>query len=332
MKKKRSFSENLLLMAKGLAMGAADVVPGVSGGTIAFITGIYEELLDSISRVNAAALRTLRYDGFKAFWNHINGTFFAYLLTGIVVSIVSLAHLIQFLLNDYPIPTWSFFFGLILASVAVVFKSIKSPREWSVWTALILGVVVAFFITLATPATGTDNLIYLFFCGSIAIMAMILPGISGSFILLLLGVYLTVMETISAFVASLSVADTEILFSTGITLLVFIAGCVTGLLLFARLLKWMFNRAHDLTVAVLTGFLIGSLNKVWPWKKVVSTFVKHEGTEKEKIVPLVERNISPLTYSDFTGEPSFLMAAVVAATIGFFIVFILHKLSPEQSK
>jgi putative membrane protein len=163
-------------------------------------------------------------------------------------------------------------------------------------------------------------------------MAMILPGISGSFILLLLGVYLTVMETISAFTEALSVADTEILFTAGIKLLVFIAGCVTGLLLFARLLKWMFKRAHDLTVAVLTGFLIGSLNKVWPWKKVVSTFVKHEGTEKEKIVPLVERNISPLTYSEFTGEPSFLTAAVIAAIVGFLIVFILHRLSPEQSK
>lgn len=330
--KPRTFSQRLLLTAKGLAMGAADVVPGVSGGTIAFITGIYEELLTSIANININALKTLRRDGLVAFWKEINGSFFLFLLAGIAISIISLAHLIQFLLNDYPIPTWGFFFGLILASVGIVYKHIRNPRHWPNWVAMLIGAIVAYLITMATPAQGTDNLWYIFFSGSIAIVAMILPGISGSFILLLLGVYLTVMETISSFTGALRETNTEILLSSGILLVVFLMGCVVGLLTFSRLLKWMFERAHDITIAVLTGFLIGSLNKVWPWKEVLESFVKYPGTEKEKVVPLVERNVWPGTYTEITGDSNQLIPAIIALLFGFAVVVILNLFSPKKAQ
>ncbi|TVR37091.1 MAG: DUF368 domain-containing protein [Cryomorphaceae bacterium] len=312
-------------------MGAADVVPGVSGGTIAFITGIYEELLSSIAQINMEAYRVLRQSGWKAFWERINGTFFLFLFAGVGISIVSLAHLIQKLLTDYPIPTWSFFFGLIMASVAVVYQRIKKPGLPQVWAALALGAIVAYFITLATPAAGTDNLFYLFFSGSIAIVAMILPGISGSFILLLLGVYLTVMETISQFTGAIKNMDSAALVGSGSKLIVFALGCAVGLMLFARALKWLFQKAHDLTIAVLTGFLIGSLNKVWPWKKVVSTFVKYEGTPREKVVPLVERNVWPGQFTHLTDNDNQLIFAGLAAFAGLALVLILNRYSPKKA-
>lgn len=321
-----------MLTAKGLAMGAADVMPGVSGGTIAFITGIYEELLTSIANINLSALKTLRKEGFIAFWEHVNGTFFLFLLAGIAISIVSLAHLIQFLLSDHPIPTWGFFFGLILASVGIVYGHLRNRHQWPNWVAMVVGALIAYGITMATPAQGTDNLWYIFFSGSIAIVAMILPGISGSFILLLLGVYLTVMETISTFTGAMRDMNTDLLISSGTILVVFLVGCVVGLLSFSRVLKWMFNRAHDITIAVLTGFLIGSLNKVWPWKEVLESFVKYPGTEKEKIVPVVERNIWPSTYQEITGEPHHLTIAIVAFTVGFAVVVVLNRFSPKPAK
>lgn len=310
-------------------MGAADVVPGVSGGTIAFITGIYEELLTSIANVNLNALKTLRKEGISAFWEQINGNFFFFLLSGILISIISLAHAIQFFLTDHPIPTWSFFFGLILASVGIVYQNIRNTKKVGVWIALAIGAVVAYFITLATPAQGTDNLFYIFFSGSIAIIAMILPGISGSFILLLLGVYLTVMETISTFTGALRNFNTEILMTSTTILVVFALGCIVGLLTFSRLLKWMFSRAHDITVAVLTGFLIGSLNKVWPWKEVLEHFIKYPGTEKEKLVPLVEENVWPVQFEKITGQPDQLGLAIAACIVGFAIVVILNRFSPK---
>lgn len=322
----------MLLYAKGLAMGAADVVPGVSGGTIAFITGIYQELLSSIASLNLDALKILKNEGIKAFWNHINGNFFVVLIAGIFTSIISLAHLIQFLLNDHPIPTWSFFFGLIAASVFVVGSSIKNYKSAGVWIALIAGTLIAYFITIATPAAGNESLPYIFLCGAIAIIAMILPGISGSFILLLMGAYLTVMEHISLFTGAIKSMDTAILLNSGILLMVLALGCVVGLLTFSRVLKWMFNRYFELTIAVLTGFLIGSLNKVWPWKETLEVFVKHAGTPKEKIVPLVEKNILPATFEQLNGIPSQILFAVILAIAGAAIVLVLHRFSPNNEE
>ncbi len=328
--KERSLKEYFLLSAKGVAIGASDVVPGVSGGTIAFITGIYEELLSSIANINLEALKVLKSQGIKAFWKHINGTFFVFLIGGVLFSIASLASLIQMLIKEHPIPSWSFFFGLILASVVVVYLKIKEKRSFKVWSAMAAGTVIAFYITLATPSQGTDNLFYIFVCGAIAIVGMILPGISGSFILVLMGAYLTIMENISSFFGSLRQFAIDGILTHGTLLTVFAVGCVVGILSFSHALKWMFREAHDVTVAVLTGFMIGSLNKVWPWKEVKETFIKHPGTEKEEIVPLVESNVLPQTFSEITGESNHLMIAVLTCIAGFLIVIILDRLSPDE--
>ena len=296
-------------------MGAADVVPGVSGGTIAFITGIYEELLETISKLNISTFSIVRKQGLKAFWAAINGRFLAVLFLGILTSIATLASLIQFLLKEHTILVWSFFFGLIAASVWLVGKRVKL---WSVYKvlALILGTVIAYFVTIATPSGGSESLWYIFFCGMLAITAMILPGISGAFILLLLGAYATVLSAIS---------DLNIL-----TLGVFAGGCLLGLISFSKLLNWLFKKAHDITVALLAGFLIGSLNKVWPWKNTLEHFVKHKGEPNEELVPLVQENILPQTFSEITQTENQLIFAIILGLLGATIIVVMHKFSPEK--
>ncbi|HHC79639.1 MAG TPA: DUF368 domain-containing protein, partial [Flavobacteriia bacterium] len=228
----RSFKEYLIITLKGIAMGAADVVPGVSGGTIAFISGIYEELLESINAINFNTLKVLKQKGVKAMWKSINGNFLLSLLLGIGISIISLAKLIKWLLENKPILVWSFFFGLVVASVIYVAKQIK---EWNIASIvlLIIGAGIAYYISILPPmANGISSTWFLFFAGSLAICAMILPGISGSFILLLLGVYKPVLDAIH---------DKDFK-----TLIVLISGAVVGLLTFSRLLKWLFDKYHTL--------------------------------------------------------------------------------------
>ena len=302
MKKEKSLKDYGLITLKGLGMGAADVVPGVSGGTIAFITGIYEELLATISSVNLEALKKLKSEGVISFWKYINGNFILALFLGIGVSIVSLAKLITFLMDFHAISLWSFFFGLVAASVFYVGKQIK---EWSLKTVLglILGAVFAFWITILPPLGQTDATWFVFVSGMIAICAMILPGISGSFILLILGSYETVMTAIS---------DKKLF-----TIAAFAIGCLIGLLSFSRVLKWLFKKHENITIAVLTGFLIGSLNKLWPWKNTLEVYIKHKGEANEKIVPLVQENILP---SNFSGEPQTLNA-IIFALLGLILIF-----------
>ncbi len=276
----RSLFDYFVLLLKGMAMGAADVVPGVSGGTIAFISGIYEELLETINSINLGAMKTLKKEGVKAAWKSINGNFIVTLFLGIVISIASLAKLISYLLEAHPILIWSFFFGLVLASIVYVGKQVKS---WNVGTmvSLIIGTGLAFWITILPPMANSDELWFIFVSGMIAICAMILPGISGSFILLIMGSYQTLLG---------AVKDKDLL-----TIGVFMAGAVVGLLSFSRVLKWMFAKYHDLTIAVLTGFLIGSLNKLWPWKETISTRVNSHG----EVVPFIQENVLPCDYKTF---------------------------------
>jgi putative membrane protein len=282
---------------RGVAMGAADVIPGVSGGTIAFITGIYEELLETISNLNFGLIKTWRKEGFKAMWKAGNFNFLFALFAGIVLSIASLAILIQHLLEAYPIQVWGFFFGLIVASVWLVGKTVKN---WNLKTiaGVIAGTVAAYFITIMGPSEESQNLIYIFICGAIAVCAMILPGISGSFILLLLGAYETVLGAVSDAVTALKDGNYDLVFSNGLTIIVFIAGCLIGLITFSKLLNWLFKKAHDLTIAILTGFLIGSLNKIWPWKKTLEWFTKPDG----EMVPLVQENASPSSYTEWATQ------------------------------
>lgn len=302
----RNLKDYIFIVLKGIAMGAADVVPGVSGGTIAFISGIYEELLETISSFNIQALKVLAKEGIKPFWKHINGSFITTLFLGIAISVISLAKLITFLLHNHPLLLWGFFFGLIVASVFLVGKKV-AKWQLSHVLALIVGTVIAFFITILNPMENPDTLWFVFISGAIAICAMILPGISGSFILLLLGSYELILS---------SIKDLKI-----ITILTFGVGCVVGLLSFSKFLNWLFKKYHDITVAALTGFLIGSLNKIWPWKEVISTRENSKG----EIVPFIETNVLP---NQFHEDPQ-IIGIIILAIIGFVLIFGLEKLAKK---
>ena len=264
------FTQYLLLAAKGCAMGMADVVPGVSGGTIAFISGIYEELIESIKSVNGTALRLLGTLRLKEFWRHVNGRFLLPVLIGIGIAIFSLARLMTYLLTHHPIAIWSFFFGLIVASALLVARQ---------------------FIMLS---------------GAIAICAMILPGISGAFILLLLGKYQFIMQ---------AVGDLNIP-----VIVIFVVGAVAGIISFSHLLSWLLKHWHDVTVAVLMGFMVGSLNKVWPWKEVVETYTDSHG----KIMPLVESNVAPGRFEALTQQDALLAEAIVLCIVGFLAIYCIE--------
>jgi len=321
-------------------MGAADVVPGVSGGTIALITGIYQELISSISSVNLGLFGILRKKGLKAAFNSVNGPFLTALIAGILISVLSLAKLFHYLLDHEPVLVWAFFFGLIVASVFLIGKMVG---QWDVKRvfALILGTLISYGITVISPAHGPDTLWYLFLSGMLAFIAMILPGISGSFILLLLGAYQLVLGKVNGLLDGIALGDSALLTASIIALVVFVLGGITGLLSFSRVLKWMFDKYEKITLALLTGFLIGSLNKVWPWKQTVSVFYKHAGTAEEQAFPLVQKNVFPGNYSIVTvadeqlgllvKEPQ-LMAAIGLAVAGFMVIYILDKVSGKMQK
>jgi len=301
----------LLLVLRGIAMGAADVVPGVSGGTIAFITGIYEELIDSIKSINGKAVTCLVKEGMAAFWKHINGSFLLSVFLGIAISVLSLAKLISHLLEGYPIMVWSFFFGLIVASAWVVSKRIT---HWNIGKAiaLVMGVIVAFFITKLSPAETTDAYWFLFLSGALAICAMILPGISGAFILLMLGKYQFIMEAVSTL-------NIPVIAIVGV-------GAIIGLLLFSNVLSFLLHRFHDYTVAVLAGFMVGALNKVWPWKIVEQTIVDRHG----ELQSVVDVNVWPATYAGQLNVSSFWMGALLAAIFGFALIIVMDRITEDN--
>ncbi len=300
------------LFLKGIAMGAADVVPGVSGGTIAFISGIYEELIRSIRSIDHMAVKTLFKQGVPSFWSHINGWFLLVLLSGIAVSILSLSKVIVHQLETNPQLVWSFFFGLVVASAIYVGSTIKQKNIYTLLAGL-AGVAIAYLITIASPAEGPDGGWYVFLTGSIAICAMILPGISGSFILLLMGMYEKVLTALH---------EMEI-----ITILLFMGGAGVGIITFSHILSWLLKKYHDLTIAVLTGFMIGSLNKVWPWKEVIESMVI-DGEEKV----LKEANLLPQVFTEKTGEPHQLFACLALMVFGFILIYSLERLSGRKSK
>ncbi|HHP7240410.1 MAG TPA: DUF368 domain-containing protein [Cyclobacteriaceae bacterium] len=298
----------LLLFLKGVGMGSADVVPGVSGGTIAFITGIYDQLLNSIRSIDGSLIPLLLKWRLKDIWIRINGDFLVTLLMGILVSILTLSRVISFLLDNYPIQLWSFFFGLIIISSISIIKDIK---KWNVWAVLLLifGTVLAFFITTLVPSSTPDTLFFTFISGSVAICAMILPGISGSFILLILGKYQDIINAIK---------DFEL-----VTILVFGGGCVIGILLFVRLLSYLINSFRDYTVAMLAGFMLGSLNKIWPWKVVKEYYVNSDGEQ----TPLVVENILPNQYLSQLNKDPQLISALLFGALGIMIVVIIEKIA-----
>jgi len=299
--------KHLMLYLKGMAMGAADVVPGVSGGTIAFISGIYGQLLDALARMPEGLLLLLRGRVREA-WTLVHANFLLVLLAGILTSILSFARLITWLMEHQTIALWSFFFGLILVSCWLVGRSI---RRWNAAAliALVLGVLCAWYITVASPMHWGQDYLGLFFAGAIAICAMILPGISGSFLLLLMGLYHFVLG---------AVKNLEL----GI-MAVFALGCAFGLLAFARVLRAALARFHDVTLALLTGFMAGSLNKVWPWKQTIAVYTNSKGEE----VPLQQANLLPWNFAEVTGQDAQLVVAILLALAGFGLVLVLEYLA-----
>lgn len=252
------FSEYILTAIKGACMGAADVIPGVSGGTIAFIMGIYDKFVASLAAINAEAVKLFFTGKFKEFWRHINGGFLLSLVVGIGISIISLATVMQTLLSDFPIQTWAFFFGLIVASSIFILRGISG---WGLREILFLigGVVLGVTICTLSPTQTPDALWFIFLSGAIAICAMILPGISGSFILLILGKYQYILGAVSDLVAGQNVVDNLLIIG------VFAIGAVVGILSFSKLLHWLLSRWHKQVLIILAGFIIGSLVKIWPW-------------------------------------------------------------------
>ncbi|MGA0030973.1 MAG: DUF368 domain-containing protein [Flavobacteriaceae bacterium] len=246
------FINSLLIFLKGMAMGAADVVPGVSGGTIAFISGIYDPLIKSISSFDLSLIQVLRKEGFAAFWRSVNGSFLLLLFAGIATSVISLARLLSTLLDTQPIAMWSFFLGLIAASILLVGRQIQfNALPYSIGF-FGFGLIAALSLTFLNPMVASDSWLYFFLSGALAICAMILPGISGSFILVLLGSYQTVLDAVHE-------RNLSILFVVGL-------GAAFGLLSFSKLLRWLFSTYRNQTLTILVGFIAGSLPKVWPWK------------------------------------------------------------------
>lgn len=297
----------LWVVLKGMAMGAADVVPGVSGGTIAFISGIYEELISSINNIRPSLIGVLRNKGFKAFWQELNGSFLLSLLTGIAISVISLAKGISWLLSNQPVLLWSFFFGLVLASVFYVARSIDRWKL-NILVMGILGAVIAYGVVTLPISQGEVGMPFLFLSGALAICAMILPGISGAFILVLLGSYKTVLDAVHE-------RDLKIILVVGV-------GAIVGLLSFARLLKWMFSRFKNATLALLTGFIIGSLPKIWPWK-IVREIEVFDGAE----IPVTESVVAPWNYPE---DPQW-VPALLLAILGFCLIFILERLASKKT-
>lgn len=320
-----TLTERIKLFLKGMAMGAADTVPGVSGGTIAFISGIYEELLDSIRAVGPDTIVALRKEGIAGAWKQVNGSFLATLLAGIATSILLLVRPITWALEHEAVLLWSFFFGLIAASVWLCGRLV---RAWSAgpFVGMVLGTVAAVAVGVMSAGTGSTSLWFYFAAGAIAICAMILPGISGSFILLLLGAYSPVMNALKGF-------DIPII-------AVFIAGCLAGLMAFSRLLSWMFDKHHDLTVASLTGFLLGSLTIIWPWKEVLSIRMVHAGKPDEHLAPFLTKNVLPGDFSTITAndvllgimdkDPQLLWAVVLMA-FGALLLLALERFAPTKA-
>ncbi len=305
-------NKHVLLFIKGIAMGAADVVPGVSGGTVAFISGIYDELLRSIASVPAAMGMLLR-GRIVAAWQAANATFLLILLAGILTSVLSLARLITYLLDQHPIPVWSFFFGLILVSSHLVARDIQ---RWN-WTRVLsfaIGAGFAYWITVASPVQwGTDSL-SIFFAGAIAICAMILPGISGSFILLLLGLYPFILGAVKG----LDIA----------VLAVFASGCLIGIVSFAGVLRWLLTSWRDLGLALLTGLMLGSLNKLWPWKETLTWRLDSHGEQ----VPLLQANLLPGRFAEVSGQDPQLLVAVLLACGGVVLVLGLERLASHRQQ
>ncbi len=295
----------LMILLKGMAMGSADVVPGVSGGTIALLTGIYPRLINAIASVNISSVKHLFKGQFKKFWSNIDGNFILPLLIGVILAFALFAHSIKYAIEFHPIPTWSFFFGLIIASAILIIKQIPN-KLFKNYFWMIPGLLTGYWIGSQTAIPFPSNEISVFIAGMIAICAMILPGISGSFILLLLGMYQVLITAVA-----------ERQFST---LLIFTTGAVIGLLVFSRIIKTVLAKFYQITLFFLSGLMLGSLIKVWPWKQVseLSLDPKH---------PIMV-NIHPFDYPNPSTHLALMMMAL-AIVLVFLVDYLGSKLADD---
>lgn len=305
--------KNITVAVKGACMGAADVIPGVSGGTIAFIMGIYDDFVGSLAAINAEAVKMLLKGQFKAFWKHINGSFLLSLVIGIGISVVSLAGLMQMLLSDFPIQTWAFFFGLIVASSIFIIRGISGWRLRE-GLLLVLGIILGVVICTLSPTQTPDGLWFIFLSGALAICAMILPGISGSFILLILGKYQYIMGCISDLVSGVNFGQNFLI------LCIFGIGAVVGILGFSKFLHWLLARWNKETLIVLAGFIIGSLVKVWPWSNT-EAIVLSQFPDAALLAESLDGHLPAEVLAQYSGSTDpHIAGAILFALIGFGLV------------
>jgi|TARA_B110000908_G_scaffold152658_1_gene188475 putative membrane protein len=305
-------TSNTLLFLKGLAMGAADVVPGVSGGTVAFITGIYFELVSTIKSFDIVALRLLKSEGLGAAWRHVNGNFIAVLLTGILTSVFSLAQLMHYLLAEHGVPLWSFFSGLIIGSVILLLRQ-NPPTIIPEKLLFLLGILIAYGISISPSVVLEGGVITMFFAGAIALCAMILPGISGSFILVLLGLY-------PVFISAIADLQVDILVA-------FAMGGIFGLMLFSRFLSWLLSRFQTAVITVMCGFLVGSLSIIWPWKNTLFVGI----TNADEVSGTVTENVFPSQFLEVTGQDPQTLLCLFVFFIGFVMVLSVEFLTKAKS-
>ena len=299
----RKFSSYLMVAVKGFLMGAANVIPGVSGGTVAFLTGIYTELIESIKAITGKSLGLLFRLRIGQFWKAVNGNFLLAVAIGIVVSIFSLAKLMSYLLENYPIQVWSFFFGLVLISTVYMIRQLDSLKLKH-WLSFLVGAACGVTICLLSPSETSDSLPFIFICGAIAMCTMILPGISGSFVLVLLGKYAYIIDAVGNL--------------DWIVLIVFTAGAIIGILAFSHAFSWLLKRAYNGTMMFLAGLMLGSLVKLWPWKKVIE--------EVGKVA--VDHPVWP---AQFSGEPH-IAGAVIWALAGCALIVVVEFASASIKK
>ncbi len=315
--------EALKLILKGATMGVAEVIPGVSGGTLAFITGIYERLLSAINAINFKLISVLKNEGLKGVWSQIDGNFLFKILFGMAIGFSVGLKIIVGLLESHPIHVWSFFFGLIIASIPLITKQIKRWRLTEILI-FIFGFGLVYWITIASPSTGSNHLAMVFLSGILGVSALMLPGLSGSFVLLLLGMYTIIMPAIKDFISNPFGPELQIV-------VVFGLGMLIGLFTFSKLLGYTFDKYPNQTLALLSGFLVGSLNKVWPWQHVTSTRINSKG---EQVVKFSE-SILPSTFSDLEENPLYgkdphILSCVILMAVAVVLILCLDRFSSKK--
>jgi len=303
--------KKFILFLKGMIMGIADIIPGISGGTIAFITNIYEDLINSINAFDLYSLKLLIKGKIKKFWIHINGSFLFLIFFGILTSLVTFSNITSYLITNHPIQLWSFFFGIIIISLFEIYKKIKNNNFIKIFY-IFMGFIIGYIVIEIIPSSTNNNFLFIFFSGSIAVSAMILPGISGSFILLILGKY-------EFMINALKNLNFFILFTFGL-------GCLFGLIIFSKIIKYLLTKKNNFIISILIGFMIGSLNKIWPWKITLIYKLNKKGIQ----TPILQKNTSPFIFKKIIKKNPLILESILYFILGFFLMIIILRISKKK--